>query len=89
MAEYEITVSDTLLSNLLSGGKEGLAVLALPEKYHRRLMKSANMQEWLIQEIQRRKRVIRIFPNEASAHRLIGALLAEIHEEQQGDGTWT
>ena len=31
----------------------------------------------LIQEIRRRERVIRIFPNEASAQRLIGALLAE------------
>jgi len=29
------------------------------------------------------KRVIRIFPNEASAERLIGALLAEIHEDWQ------
>ena len=29
------------------------------------------------QEIRRRERVIRIFPNEASALRLIGALLAE------------
>ena len=38
------------------------------------------MQERLIQEIRRRERVIRIFPNEASALRLIGALLAEKHE---------
>ncbi len=38
------------------------------------------MQERLIQEIRRRERVIRIFPNEASAQRLIGALLAEKHE---------
>jgi len=43
-------------------------------------MKSTNMQERLIQEIRRRERVIRIFPNEASAQRLIGALLAEKHE---------
>ncbi len=42
------------------------------------------MQERLIQEIRRRERVIRIFPNEESAHRLIGALVAEIHEEWQG-----
>ena len=68
----------------LEGGLEdALAVLALPEKYRRRL-KSTNMQERLIQEIRQRERVIRIFPNEASAHRLIGALVAEIHEEWQG-----
>ena len=28
MAEYEITVNDALLSNLLSGGKEGLGELS-------------------------------------------------------------
>ena len=43
-------------------------------------MKSTNMQERLIQEIRRRERVIRIFPNEASVQRLIRALLAENHE---------
>ena len=68
---------------LEEGLEDALAVLALPEKYRRRL-KSTNMQERLIQEIRRRERVVRIFPNEASAHRLIGALLAEIHEEWQG-----
>ena len=68
---------------LEDGLEDALAVLALPEQYRRRL-KSTNMQERLIQEIRRRERVIRIFPNEASAHRLIGALLAEIHEEWQG-----
>ena len=41
------------------------------------------MQERLIQEVRRRERVIRIFPNEASVLRLIGALLAEFHEEWQ------
>ena len=67
---------------LEAGLEDALAVLALPEKYRRRL-KSTNMQERLIQEIRRRERVIRIFPNEESAHRLIGALVAEIHEEWQ------
>ena len=35
----------------------------------------------LIQEVRRREKVIRIFPNEASAWRLVEALLAEKHEE--------
>ena len=39
------------------------------------------MLERLIQEIRRREKVIRIFPNKASAQRLVGALLAEKHEE--------
>ena len=33
------------------------------------------------QEIRRRERVIRIFPNTASAIRLIGALLSEYHDQ--------
>ncbi len=58
-------------------------MLVLPVKYRRRL-KSTNMQERLIREKRRRERVIRIFPNEESAYCLIGALLADIHEEWQG-----
>jgi Transposase and inactivated derivatives len=53
--------------------------MALPEKYRRRLA-TTNMQERLNEEIRRREKVIRIFPNEDSAMRLIGALLAEKHE---------
>jgi putative transposase len=67
---------------LEQGLEDSLAVMALPSKYRKRL-KSTNMQERLIQEVRRRERVIRIFPNESSALRLMGALLAEIHEEWQ------
>ena len=67
---------------LENGLEDALAVMALPAKYRRR-MKSTNMQERLIQEVRRRERVIRIFPNKEAALRLMGALLAEIHEEWQ------
>ena len=67
---------------LENGLEDALAVYALPQKYRKRL-KSTNMQERLIQEVRRRERVIRIFPNEESVLRLIGALLAEFHEEWQ------
>lgn len=60
--------------------EDATAVLALPGKYRRRL-RTTNMLERLIQEIRRREKVIRIFPNMDSAWRLIGALLAEHHEE--------
>ena len=53
--------------------------MALPEKYRRRL-RTTNMQERLNEEIRRRERVIRIFPNDGSALRLMGALLAEFNE---------
>ena len=44
-------------------------------------MKSTNMLERFNQELKRRSRVIRIFPKKDSAHRMLGALLAERHEE--------
>lgn len=71
--------ADKALDVLENGLEDALAVMALPEKYRRRLA-TTNMQERLNEEIRRRERVIRIFPNEASAMRLIGALLAEKHE---------
>ena len=64
---------------LEDGFEDALAVLALPENYRKRL-RSTNMQERLNEEIRRRERVIRIFPNGESALRLIGALLAEQNE---------
>ena len=45
--------------------------------------RTTNMQERLNEEVRRRERVIRFFPNEASALCLIGALLAEQHEAWQ------
>ena len=44
-------------------------------------MKTINGLERLHREIRRRTRVVGIFPHEASALRLISAVLAEIHEE--------
>jgi putative transposase len=61
---------------------DAMAVMALPEKYRKRL-RTTNMQERLNEEVRRRERVIRIFPNDESAWRLIGALLAEYNEQWQ------
>ncbi len=61
---------------------DAVAVMGLPEKYRKRL-RSTNMQERLNEEIRRRERVVRVFPNEAAALRLIGALLAEQVEAWQ------
>jgi len=71
--------ADRALETLENGLEDALAVMDLPEKYRRRLA-TTNMQERLNEEIRRREKVIRIFPNEASAMRLIGAMLAEKHE---------
>jgi len=74
--------ADRAIQCLEDGLEDALAVYALPTKYRRRL-RTSNMQERLNQEVRRRERVIRIFPNEASALRLIGALLAEINDDWQ------
>ncbi|GAB6934715.1 IS256 family transposase [Calditerricola yamamurae] len=65
---------------LEAGFEDATAVLALPEKYRRRL-RTTNAVERLNEEIRRRERVIRIFPNRESALRLLGALLMEIDEK--------
>ena len=58
------------------------AVLALPLKYRKRL-RTTNGVERLNQEIRRRERVIRIFPNAASVIRPMGALLMDQDEKWQ------
>lgn len=55
------------------------SVLVLPSKYHR-LLRTTNSVERLNEEIRRRDRVIRIYPNRASCERLLGALLMEFDE---------
>jgi len=59
---------------------EGLAVFALPQR-HRRRMRTTNMLERLHEEIKRRTRVARLFPNEASLLRLVSAIEMEISED--------
>ena len=59
---------------------EGLMVYAFPEA-HRRLLRTTNGLERLNQEIRRRTRVARLFPNEASCLRLVTAVVMEISEE--------
>lgn len=59
--------------------EEALMVLDLPVE-HRKKMKSTNMLERLNQELKRRSRVVRIFPNEQSCLRLLSALCQETAE---------
>jgi transposase-like protein len=65
---------------LEEGLEEAIAVLALPGKYRRRL-RTTSVPRWLIEELRRREKVVRIFPNIDSAWRLLGPLLSETHEE--------
>ncbi|EJY54500.1 transposase mutator type [Alicyclobacillus hesperidum URH17-3-68] len=67
---------------LENGFDDITAVLSLPEKYRKRL-RTTNGMERLNEEIRRRERVIRIFPNRDSVIRLVGALLMEMDEKWQ------
>jgi len=79
LAEEIEGTADAALEVLEDGLEDAIAVLVLPAKYRRRL-RTTNMLERLNEELRRRERVIRIFPNEHAAHRMIGALLCEQHE---------
>ncbi len=59
---------------------EGLTVLELPQK-HRKKLRTSNSLERLHEEIKRRTRVARLFPNEASLLRLVSAIEMEISED--------
>lgn len=63
---------------------DGLTVLAFPET-HRKVLRTTNGVERLNQEIRRRTRVARLFPNEESLLRLASAVLMEISDDWETD----
>ena len=68
--DLEKRVPREILEELIEEGTEAF-----------RGIRTINGLERLHREIRRRTRVVGIFPHEASALRLISAVLAEIHEE--------
>ena len=61
---------------------EGFTVFSFPAT-HRRRIRTTNLLERLNEEIRRRTRVARLFPNEASCLRLVTAIVMEIAEDWQ------
>ena len=61
---------------------ESLTVFRLPESQRKKL-RTSNLLERINQEVKRRTRIVRIFPNPESCLRLVSALLMEISEEWQ------
>ena len=78
VADYQ-TTAPAAVATLERGFDDATAILALPTPYRVRL-RTTNGVERLNEEIRRRERVIRIFPNRASVIRLVGALLMEQDE---------
>lgn len=77
IADFQQTASGAV-KTLERGFDDATAVLALPTPYRTRL-RTTNLVERTNEEIRRRERVIRIFPNRESMIRL-GALLMEQDE---------
>ena len=78
VADYQAK-APAAVATLERGFDDAIAVLALPAPYRVRL-RTTNGVERLNEEIRRRERVIRIFPNRESVIRLLGALLLEQDE---------
>ena len=82
ISEYEEVCTDAM-EVLDSGFEEAMTVMVLPKKY-RVTLRTTNILERENEELRRREKVIRIFPNKASAIRLMGAVLLDHHEDWLG-----
>lgn len=77
--KYEETAprfSDWLEEN----ASEGMAFYSRPRNHWKKI-RTVNVVERLNEEVKRRTRVARLFPNEASCERLVTAVVVEIHED--------
>ena len=80
VAKYERTAAQ--LARWMEGNlPEGFTVFAFPEAHRRKLRTVNGVERAINQEIYRRTRVVRVFPNEAACLRLVTALVMEISEE--------
>ena len=79
LEEYQ-DKAEKAMDILEKGFDDATAILELPEKYRKRL-RTTNDMERVNEEVRRRERVIRIFPNRDSLLRLAGAFLMEIDEK--------
>lgn len=73
-------IKPAIADRIEDGIDDCLACFHFPQA-HRKRIRTSNMLEWLNGELRRRTRVVRIFPNQASALRLISALAMERSEE--------
>ena len=77
--QYE-NKSEKAVKCFQKGFESATTVLSYPIEYRKKL-RTTNLAERVNEEIRRRQRVIRIFPNEESAIRIVGALLADLNDQ--------
>jgi putative transposase len=77
--KYEEKKADSLVKWMSENIREGLTIMAFPEKL-RKFLRTNNLAERLSKEIKKRTKKVGIFPNEASCLRLATAVVVEISD---------
>ena len=72
--------SPAVAAMLRESVEDCLTVLSFPS-HHQRRLKSTNLLENMMKRLKKRTKVVGVFPNRASCHRLVGSQLLELHEE--------
>ena len=80
MVEKYAEIAPRLADGMEVNLPEGFTVFAFPKSHQKRVC-TPNHLERLSQEIARRSKIVRVFPNEDSCLRLISAVLMEKNEE--------
>ncbi|WP_033826335.1 IS256 family transposase [Bacillus andreraoultii] len=86
METYEEDSLFSKAAKLLDEGFEDAIQFFNEPKSYRKSLRTTNNLERINQEVRRRDRVIRIYPNNQSAFRLIGAVLMDIEETLDSGG---
>lgn len=75
--EKHLHLSEWLENNV----PEGLNAFALPDRHQKKMRTSNSIERTVQQELKRRTRLVRVFPNREALLRLVSAILIEIDDE--------
>lgn len=79
MKDYH-DIAEKAMETLDDGFEDAMNIMCLPHKY-RQTLRTSNLLERENQELRKREKVIKIFPNAESAVRLMGAVLMDHHDD--------